>query len=107
MPIVNIKYNNKEVPDSDIQILAIAIKDIVTETTGIPEVLVYADSPKIQVGTAPIEIFIEISASKVENIDNLMDVTISRIKEWKNESGFNYPVTLTITPMNWKFEVGI
>ena len=107
MPMVNIKYNSREVPDSDVQILAAAIKDLVAETTGIPEVLVYADSPKIQVGTAPIEIFVELSASKVEDLDILMNKTVDKIKEWKNQSGFTHPITLTITPMNWKFEVGI
>jgi hypothetical protein len=107
MPIVKIKYNSKVVSDSDAEILAVAIQKIVAETTGIPEVFVYADSPKIQVETAPVEIFVSLSAHKVPDLDSLMNATKEKIKQWKSESGFSHPITLTITPMNWKFEVDI
>ncbi|MEK7586192.1 MAG: hypothetical protein AAB477_03130 [Patescibacteria group bacterium] len=107
MPMVNIKYDAKRVPDSDAIGLATAIQKIVAETTGIPEVFVYADSPKVQAGTDPVEIFVEMSASAITDIDGLVNVTKEKIKEWKKEFGFKHPITLTITPMNWKFEVGI
>ncbi|MEI6659969.1 MAG: hypothetical protein WCK91_00925 [bacterium] len=107
MPIVKIKYNSKKVSDSEAEVLAVAIQKIVAETTGIPEVLVYADSPKIQVETTPVEIFVSCSAHKIPDLDSLMNTTKEKIKQWKTESGFNQPITLTITPMNWKFEVDI
>ncbi len=107
MPMINIKYDTKRVTDSDAEKLGNAIKDIVAGTTGIPEVFVYIESPKIQVATDPVEIFVEMSESVIEDMDTLMKNTKERIASWKNESGFDHPITLTITPMNWKFEVGI
>ena len=107
MPMINIKFDDREVKDDKIVELSRAIIKIVQEATEIPEVFVYADSPRIKIGVAPIEIFIEMSASKIVDRDALFEKIRSKLVDWKKSSGFQYPVTITLIPMNWKFEVGI
>ena len=105
--MINIKFDDREVKDDKIVELARAIIKIVQEATEIPEVFVYADSPRIKIGVAPIEIFIEMSDSKIADKDVLFEKIRNKLVDWKKSSGFQYPVTITLIPMNWKFEVGI
>jgi len=107
MPMINIKFDDREVGDDKITELSNAVIKIVQDATGIPEVFVYADSPKIKIGVAPIEIFVEMSASKVENRDELFENIRSKLSAWKKEAGFQHPITITLIPMDWKFEVDI
>lgn len=107
MPMINIKFDDREVKDDKITELSNAIIKIVQDSTGIPEVFVYADSPRIKIGVAPIEIFVEMSASKVSDKDKLFGEIRSKLTEWKKSHNFEYPITITLTPIDWKFEVGI
>src|SRR5690242_3713323 len=107
MPMINIKFDDREVKDDKITELSNAIIKIVQEATGIPEVFVYADSPRIKIGVAPIEVFVEMSASKVPDRDTLFEAIKTKLAEWKKENNFEHPITVTLTPMDWKFEVGI
>lgn len=107
MPMINIKYDDRQVADDKIIILATAIQKIVSAATKIKEVFVYADSPRIKIEIAPIEIFIEMSASKIINRDELFQDIKSRLISWKEANKFQIPVTITLTPVDWRFEVGI
>ncbi len=107
MPMINIKFDDKKVSDKKIEELSNALIKVVQESTMIPEVFVYADSPRIKINVAPIEVFIEMSASKVSDKDELFKKIQSGISEWKNQNSFEYPITVTLTPVDWKFEVGI
>ena len=105
--MINIKFDDREVKDDKITELSNSIIKIVQDATGIPEVFVYADSPRIKIGVAPIEVFIEMSANKVPDKDKLFEEIRSKLVEWKKTNNFKYPITITLTPMEWKFEVGI
>ena len=107
MPMINIKFDDREVKDEKITELSNAVIKIVQNATNIPEVFVYADSPRIKIGVAPIEIFIEMSASKVINREALFGEIKNKLSDWKKANDFGYPITITLTPMDWKFEVGI
>jgi hypothetical protein len=107
MPMITIKFDSKKVTDDEVVALSSAIQKIVSNTTGIQDVFVYADSPKISTAISPIEIFVEMSASKIENLEELFASVKEKLKEWKNENDFQIPINLTIIPMNWKFEVNI
>lgn len=107
MPMINIKFDDREVNDDKITELSNAIIKIVHEATEIPEVFVYADSPRIKIGVAPIEIFVEMGASKVSDKDKLFEEIKSKLADWKKLNDFEHPITITLTPMDWKFEVGI
>ena len=39
--------------------------------------------------------------------DNLFEEIKNKLVDWKKENNFEYPINTTLTPMNWKFEVGI
>lgn len=107
MPMITVKFDSKKVDDSKIIELSNALQKIVSEATNIKDVFVYADSPRITVAIAPIEVFIEMSASKIENVETLFSEIKEKLVIWKKEYQFEVPVNLTIIPMNWKFEVNI
>ncbi len=107
MPMINIKYDSDKVKDEEIVLLSKAVQKIVQEATKIPEVFVYADSPKIRIDVAPIEIFVEMSASKVTDKEKLFQEIKTQLSEWKKVSSFNNPITITLTPIDWIFEVNI
>ncbi|OGZ11484.1 MAG: hypothetical protein A3D67_03745 [Candidatus Lloydbacteria bacterium RIFCSPHIGHO2_02_FULL_51_22] len=107
MPMINIKFDDRKIQDKKIIELSNAVIKIVQDATNIPEVFVYADSPRIKIGVAPIEIFVEMSASKVPDKEELFEEIKNKLSDWKKINGFEYPITITLTPMNWKFEVGI
>lgn len=107
MPVINIKFDDNVVSNEEILILSNSIQRIVSKTTGIEDVFVYADSPKIKVKIAPIEVFIEMSAHKIKDKDKLILEIKNRLSDWKKESDFNQPINLSLIPMDWKIEIGI
>ena len=107
MPMINIKYDDKKVTDENVVDLSNAIIKIVSESTGIADVFVYADSPKIKIGIAPIEIFVEMSASKIEDKEKLFSEIKDKLSNWKKDNNFETPINLTLIPMDWKFDVNI
>jgi hypothetical protein len=107
MPMINIKYDDAKITDDKIILLSHALKNIVSDSTSIKEVFVYADSPKIKINVAPIEVFIEMSAHKIENRETLFQDIKNNVIDWKKVNNFEYPITITLTPVDWKFEVGI
>ena len=105
--MIVVKFDDSKVVDEEIVTLSKALKDIVVKATGISEVFVYADSPRIKIDVAPIEVFVEMSAHKINDVSVLFENVKNQLSSWKKENNFTHPVTMTITPMNWKFEVGI
>jgi len=106
MPIIRIEYDSRVASEDEIRDLADNIQVIVAEKTGIKEVFVYGNAPHICLKADPVEIFIEMTASKIES-DTLFDDIKTALKEWKNQSGFPHPMNLTLTPMHWQLEIGI
>lgn len=107
MPLIKLEFDDSKVPDKDIAALSQAVRDIVSNVTGIADVFVYANSAKIKVQIAPIEIFVEMSAPKIKDIDALMADIKEKLSEWKKSVNFAYPINLTLIPMNWKVEIDI
>ena len=107
MPMINIKFDDQKVNDQEVVALSNAIIKIVQDATKIPEVFVYADSPRIKIGVAPIEIFVEMSASKVPDKETLFQAIKEPLSRWKRENNFKHSITITLTPVDWKFDVDI
>jgi hypothetical protein len=107
MPMIKVKYDDEKLSDEQIVTLSKALQKIVIDATEIPEVFVYADSPKIKIDVAPVEVFVEMSSSKVKDKDELFNKIKDGVIAWKKESNFDYPITITLTPVDWKFEVGL
>ncbi len=105
--MITVKYDNTKLGDEQIIILSKALQKVVIEATNIPETFVYADSPKIKIDVAPIEVFVEMSATKVSDKEELFNKIKTGLIDWKNETKFEYPITITLTPVDWKFEVGL
>ncbi len=107
MPMITIKYDDAQIQDDQIILLSKAIQKIVIETTGIKEVFVYADSPKIKIDVAPVEVFIEMSTQKISDKQKLFEDIKKQLSEWKKANTFTIPITITLVPMEWQFEVAI
>lgn len=93
--------------DAEIQILSESVQKIVSEVTGIEDVFVYANSAKIKVKIAPVEVFVEMSAYKIKDVDTLMAEIKDQLSSWKKTTDFKHPINLTLIPMPWKVEVDI
>jgi len=105
--MINVQFDDKEVQDADIQKLSEAVQKIVSEVTGIEDVFVYANSSRIKVKIAPIEIWVHMSAWKIKDLDELMNQVKTRLSDWKKQEQFPYPMNLSIVPMQWKVEIDI
>ncbi len=107
MPMIHLEYDDTKVSKAEATSLSIAVRDIVSEATGIEDVFVYGNSAQIKIKIAPVEIFVRMSDHKVKDIDELFDVVKGQLSAWKNTTGFAPPISLTIIPMHWKFETNI
>ena len=107
MPLVRIEYDNAKVSDKEASTLSEAVQSVVSSVTGIEDVFVYANSSHIKVKVAPIEVFVEMSASKITDVDELTMKIKSALGVWKKDSDFSHPINLTVIPMNWKVEIAI
>ena len=107
MPMIKIQYDNEKVDKDDALQVSKAIQQIVSEVTGIEDVFVYTNSAEINVKVAPIEIFVEMSAHKIENEGKLIADIKSELSKWKKENNFPHPINLSLIPMNWKIEIEI
>lgn len=106
-PVIRLEYDDAKLREEEIEAVSKAVRDIVSDATGIADVFVYANTAKIKVQIAPIEIWVEMSAEKIKDRDTLFADIKNRLSEWKAQSAFSQPINLTLIPMNWKFEVGI
>lgn len=107
MPLIKIEFDNEKVIKDDIISLSEAIQKIVSEITSIEDVFVYGNSAEIQYMIAPIEIFIEMSAHKINDRKELVAKIKSKLLFWKQEVNFSHPINLTLIPMDWNIEIGI
>lgn len=107
MPLINIEYDTTVVTNDDALVLSGALREIVISATGIEDVFVYANTSKITVAVAPIEIFVRMTAQKIKDTDVLMNELKSQIISWKAKADFKHPINLTLIPMDWNVEIGI
>ena len=105
--MITVKYDDIKVTDQEILELGNALQKIVAEATQIEDVFVYADSPKIKIAVAPIEVFVQMGAGAISDKEALLQDIKTKISAWKQTSNFVQPITLTLMPMDWKFEAGI
>jgi len=107
MPTIRIDYDNNKLDDQDVLDLSNATQKIVSEITGIEDTFVYANSSHIKIKIAPIEVYVQLSATKIKDVDELFNQIKERLSSWKKNSQFKHPINLTLMPMQWKFDVDI
>lgn len=105
--MITIEYDDSKLTDEEIRTLSHAIQQIVSTVTGIEDVFVYANSARIKVRVAPVEIFVRISAHKVPDRAGMLRDIKTGLSQWKAAGGFSHPINLTLMPMDWQFEIGI
>ena len=107
MPTINIEFDDKKISDEEIEALSHAMQEIVRKITKIDDVFVYANSARIKVGVAPIEVYVRITTSKIKDAKELLKEIKGRVSAWKKKDGFKHKINLTLWPVDWKFEIGI
>lgn len=107
MPVIRIDYDDEKVGKDDVTALSNAMQKIVSDATHIEDVFVYANSSQIKVKIAPIEIFVQMSAHKIKDVDALVNEIKSKLSDWKKKNSFQHSINLTFIPMNWKIEIDI
>ncbi len=107
MPVINLEFDNSVVNEGEAAQLSQAIRDIVSESTDIADVFVYANTAHIKIQIAPIEIFVRLSKHIAEGKPDLLTDVKNKLTDWKEREGFHYPINLTIIPMVWSMEIGI
>lgn len=105
--MIRLEFADSKVSDDEARFLSEATRKIVSEVTGIEDVFVYANSARIKIQVAPIEIFVEMTAGKIQDLDELTRAIKDALIHWKKEVGFVHPVNLTLVPMQWKVEIAI
>lgn len=105
MPVIRVEYDSDAVAEEDVRNLCFAAQEAVITTTGIKEVFVYGNSANIKVDVAPIEIFVEMSASKVKDAEVLAKNIRDNLSEWKKSASFPHLINLTLIPVAWKLEL--
>ncbi len=107
MPLIQVLYDDSKLSEDDMVRFCRAVKEIVSEATGIKEVFVWGNSASIKIDVDPIEVIIEMSDHKVGDLESLTNDICKKLTEWKNSEDFKTPATVTLIPMNWKFVVGV
>lgn len=107
MPVIRIDFDNGKVSEKEITTLSNAIQKIVSETTKIEDVFVYANSSQIKIKIAPIEIFIQMSTQKIKDVDKLVREIKLKLSSWKKKNKFPHLINMSFIPMEWKIEMGI
>ena len=107
MPLIRIEYDNDKLDEGVAKELSKAVRDIVSEATDIKDVFVYTNSSQVKIQIAPIEVFIEMSASKIEDKNKLATEIKERLSLWKKSAEFTHPINLTLIPMDWVVEIDI
>ncbi|PIQ92498.1 MAG: hypothetical protein COV70_00440 [Parcubacteria group bacterium CG11_big_fil_rev_8_21_14_0_20_39_22] len=107
MPLINLEYDNASVSDAEAEAISKSVRDIVSETTGIADVFVYANTARVKIQIAPIEIFLRMTGKKIQNRKELVSAIKKKLTLWKSENNFKHPINLTLIPMDWNVEIGI
>lgn len=107
MPVIRIDYDNEKLQDQDVLALSNAVQKIVSEITGIEDTFVYANSAHIKVKVAPVEVYVQMSASIIPDMDELFSKIQNQVSLWKKENNFQFSINLTLMPMQWKFGIDI
>jgi len=107
MPLINIEYDDSKLSEEEVESLSKAVRDIVSSVTEIEDVFVYSNTAHIKVQIAPIEIFVRMTAKKIENINELTQAIKTKLSIWKSEQDFKHLINLTLIPMEWQVEINI
>lgn len=107
MPVITIEFDKSIVSETDMQKLVKASHEIVSGVTAIEDVPVYAHSAEYTAEIAPIEIFIRLSAHKVEDAGELTARLKEAYADWKKAQDFPHSINMTFIPMQWNIEIGI
>lgn len=107
MPVIHLEFDDAVVSKEEASQVGDAIRNIVSDVTKIEDVMVYGRTSEIKIKVHPIEIWISMSAHKIEDVGTLLELLKNRLAEWKKETEFAHPVNLTLIPEPWKFVIGI
>ena len=105
--MITIHYDDTVIARDEVRTLSEAIHQIVREVMAVNDVFVYAYTAQVLVGADPIEVFIQVNASKVSDVPRVIDLVTARLTAWKQQSEFSVPINLNVIPVEWHYKIGI
>lgn len=107
MPTISIEFDDEIVSEQEALDLSNAVQKVVSSTTQIDDTFVYANSAQIKVKVAPVEIWIQLSDYKIDDMKELNSKFAKSLSEWKRDSGFSHKINMTLIPMHWDVKIDI
>jgi hypothetical protein len=107
MPIIYLEFDESKVSREDAESLANAFQQIVKAETRIEDVVVYGNDSLIKVAAHPLELFVQMSAHKIQDANDLLDRLSSRLATWKDSFDLAHKINLTLDPKPWKINIGM
>lgn len=107
MPVIRVDFDDAKVSQKEATELSKAVQKIIADSTRIDDVFVYANSSQIKVKIAPLEVFIQMSAHKIRDVDALVKDIKAKLAAWKKKESFPHSINMTFIPMDWKIELDI
>lgn len=71
MPVIRVEYDDMVVPEDEAHALCTAVQKAIITATGIKETFVYGNAARIKIDIALVEIWVEMSAHKVDDAETL------------------------------------
>lgn len=99
--MINIKYDDNAVNNEQVIALVEAAKVAVIDVIKDGDVFVYADPSLITSGIEPIEIFVQLNSSKIDDAEKITGEIAANITNWKTKSQFEQTVNLNVIPVEW------
>lgn len=107
MPVVRVDFDQEKVSVDEVKQLVKGLHEVVSGTTNIEDVPVYANASQFSYAIAPIEVFIELSEHKVKDAGELTQILKQNLAVWMQNNEFQHPINMTFIPMKWNIEIEI
>jgi hypothetical protein len=107
MPCIWIEYDDSVVDRDEAAALCRASKEAIVAVYGKDDVYAWGNSANVRTEVDPVEIFVQLKADLVDDLDRWSSAVSDELRTWKAKSGFPHPINLTISPQHWKVALGI
>jgi len=104
--MISILCDAKTVSDDDATNLAQGMQVVVKEVMSAKDVFVYVEKPLLTLAD-PIEVFVQVNKSQVDEPARLTEAIATRLKAWKQENQFELAVNINVNPVEWHHKIGI
>lgn len=107
MPVVRVDFDQEKVSAEEVKQFVKGLHEVISSTTNIEDVPVYANASQFSYAIAPVEVFIQLSDHKVNDASELTQILKENLIAWTQDNGFKHLINMTFIPMKWNIEIEI